>query len=432
MRIITRFACALLVLILPAASWAADLSGQSRTYLQYREATDSTKLLPLYEYLDFRAGDKSETFLFHFGGWYRYDLKDESFGKDKSTGDLQYAYIRYRSAKNNAYANLGRFVVNQGVAAEHLDGAAAGTDLWGGFEISAYGGIPFEPDLDTRSGDSLYGGRISQGLDGLYRVGLSYLKEKNDSIDYRKEEGVDLWFRPLNSAELVGSMLYNASTSANALTSLYLTLGPFKNLTLRTQYMAVSYKDYFTTTTLNTLSAFLFSTPSTTGPLDPNEKLALVGEEASLSFGKTNISVDYKKYDYDIAGSADYYGAKIAYTDAQYGSSGLALHRMDGETKDRQYSEYRLYVSRKIQKVDLTADALMVKYDVEINGVKSAYTVALAGGYALFPKTKVGVDIEYAKNPYYDKDVRAFLKLVYNFDFTSAAPAPPARKKGRN
>jgi hypothetical protein len=428
MRILVRFASALLVLVLPAASWAVDLSGQSRTYLQYREATDSTKLLPLYEYLDFRAGDKSETFSFHFGGWYRYDLKDESFGKDKSTGDLQYAYLRYRSAKNNAYANLGRFVVNQGVASEHLDGAAAGTDLWGGFEISAYGGIPVETDLDSRSGDSVYGGRISQGLDGLYNIGVSYLLEKNDSIEFRKEEGVDLWFRPIAKAELTGTMLYNAITSDNALTSLYLTLGSFGNLTLRTQYMDVSYKDYFTTTTM---SAFLLSTPSTTGPLDPNEKLALIGEEASLSFGKTNISVDYKKYDYDIAGSADYYGAKVAYSDAQYGSSGLSLHRMDGETKDRQYSEYRLYTSRKIQKVDLTADALMVKYDMEINGVKSAYTVALAGGYALSPKTKVGADIEYAKNPYYDKDVRAFLKLVHNFDFTFAAPAPPARKKGR-
>ena len=179
MRILTRFASALLVLVLPAASWAVDLSGQSRTYLQYREATDSTKLLPLYEYLDFRAGDKSETFSFHFGGWYRYDLKDESFGKDKSTGDLQYAYLRYRSAKNNAYANLGRFVVNQGVASEHLDGAAAGTDLWGGFEISAYGGIPVETDFDSRSGDSLYGGSrrpvpdwrfLSSGKERQHRV----------------------------------------------------------------------------------------------------------------------------------------------------------------------------------------------------------------------------------------------------------------------
>ncbi len=424
MRIISRFAYALLILIFPATSWAFDLSGQSTTYLQYREAANSTKLLPLYEYLDFKASDKSETFSFHFGGWYRYDLKNESFGT-KSTGDLQYAHLRFRSAKNNAYANLGRIVVNQGAAAEHLDGAAAGTDLLGGFEMSAFGGIPVETDFDSRTGDSLNGGRISQGLDGLYRIGLSYLHEKNASKDFRKEEGLDLWFRPINGAEILGSMLYNANTSATALTSLYLTLGPFKNLTLRTQYMDISYKDYFTSTTL---SAFLLST---TGPLDPNEKLALIGEEASLALGKTNISVDYKKYNYDIAGSANYYGAKVAYTGGQNDSSGLALHRMDGETKDRQYSEYRLYTSRKIQKIELTVDALMVKYDLPINGVKSAYTAALAGGYALSPKTMVGADIEYAKNPYYDKDVRAFLKLAYKFDFTSTAPAAPAKKKGR-
>ncbi len=428
MKIIVRFAYALLILILPIASWAYDLSGQSRTYLQSREATDTTKLLPLYEYLDFKASDKREMFSFHVGGWYRYDLQDESFGT-KSTGDLQYAYLRYRSPKNNAYANLGRLVVNQGAAAEHLDGAAAGTDLMGGFDISAFGGIPVETDFDTRSGDSLYGGRISQGLDGLYRIGLSSLKEKNDSKDYRKEEGVDLWFRPLNSAELVGSVLYNANTSANALTSLYLTLGPFKNLTLRTQYMDVSYKDYFTTGTMSALQ--LISGGTGTGFLDQNEKLALIGEEVSLSLGKTNVSVDYKKYNYDIAGSADYYGAKVAYSGGQYDHSGLAVHRMDGETKDLQYSEYRIYTSGKFQKINLSADALVVKYDLPVNGVKNAYTAVLAGGYALSPQATVGGDVEYAKNPYYDKDVRAMLKLAYNFDLTSAAPVAPARKKGR-
>jgi len=425
MRIILRFAFALLVLSIPAASWAFDLTGQSTTYLQYREAMDSKKMLPLYEYLDFRVNDKSEAFSFQFGGWYRYDLQEESFGT-QDTGELQYAYLRYRSAKNNAYANLGRIVVNQGVAAERVDGAAAGTDLRGGFEVTAFGGIPVETDFDTRSGDSLYGGRISQGSDGLYRIGLSFLHEKNDSKDFRKEKGLDLWFRPIDSAEILGTVLYNDITAATAQSSAYLTLGPFKNLTFRTQYMDISYKDYFTTTTM---SAFLLTTSG--GPLDPNEKLVLIGEEASLSLGKMNVSADYKKYNYDIAGSADYYGGKIAYTGGQNHSSGLALHRMDGETKDRRYSEYRLYTSGKIQKIKLAADALMVKYDAEINGVRSAYTLVLAGGYALSPKTMVGADLEYAKNPYYDKDVRVFLKLVYNFDFTPAAPAAPAQKKGR-
>ena len=105
---------------------------------------------------------------------------------------------------------------------------------------------------------------------------------------------------------------------------------------------------------------------------------------------------------------------------------------MDGKTKDRQYSEYRVYTSRKIQKVDLTADALMVQYDAPINGVKNAYTAVLAGGYTVSRKTTIGADVEYSKNPYYDKDVRAFLKWVYAFDLTPAAPAAPPQKKGRN
>ncbi len=419
---IYRAVAPVLILLLSASSGALalDVSGQSRTYLQSRETAASTRLLPLYEYLDFRAenfGGKNVTF--HFGGWYRYDLQNESFGGTKQTGDIQYAYLSFRGEKNNAFLNLGRVVVNQGVASEQVDGVSVGADLKLGFGIAAFGGTPVETARDTRSGDSVYGGRISQGRDGLYRIGLSYVLEKNDGTEFRKEEGLDLWFRPISKAEILGSMLYNAITSAKAQTSLYLMLGPFKNLTLRTQYMDMSYKDYFTATTM---SAFRLA-PG--GPLDPNEKLAMIGQEASLSFGKTNITVDYKKYDYDIAGSADYYGAKVAYAGAQNNGGGLAYHRMDGETNDRRYSEYRLYTYRKIRKIDVTADALMVNYDTEINGVKNAYTVALAGGYALSPKTTVGADVEYAKNPYYDKDVRAFLKLVYNFDF---APAAKGRK----
>lgn len=399
---------------------ALDASGQSRTYLQSREAADSSNLLPLYEYLDFRAGNfGGKNLTFHFGGWYRYDLQDESFGGTKNTGDLQYAYLGYRAKKSNAFVNLGRVLVNQGIASEYVDGMSAGADLKLGFGITAFGGLPVETDLDTRTGDSVYGGRISQGREGLYRVGLSYVLEKNDSEDFREEEGLDLWFRPFDKAELLGTMLYNAITSGNAQTSLYLTLGPFKNLALRTQYMDVSYKDYFTATNLDAFQLVsVVSGTTTVGQIDPDENLAMIGEEASLSFGKTKVAVDYNTYDYDIKGSADYYGAKIAYTGDNSGS-GLAYHRMEGETTDLQYTEYRVYTYRKIRKIDVTLDALMVDYDMEINGEKSAFSAALAGAYALSPRTMVGADVEYAKNPYYDKDVRAFLKLVYNFDLAS-------------
>jgi hypothetical protein len=411
---------------------ALDVAGQSRTYLQSRETVDSTRLLPLYEYLDFDAGSfAGKTITFHFGGWYRYDLQNESFGETKDTGDLQYAYLSYRGEKSNSFLNLGRVVVNQGVASEQVDGMAAGADLRWGFGIAAFGGVPLETDSDSRQGDSVYGGRISQGSDGLYRIGVSYLLEKNDSAEFRKEEGVDLWFRPIDKAEILGALLYNAITSATAQTSLYLTLGPFKNLTLRTQYMDTSYKDYFTGTTLNAFQLI----SGNVGEIDPNEKLVLIGEEAAFSFGKANVSVDYKKYGYDIAGSANYYGAGVSYTGAESSGSGLAYHRMDGETADLQYSEYRAYTYRKFGKIDATVDALMINYDTAISGVENAYSIALAGGYPLSPKATLGADVEYQKNPYYDKDVRAFLKLVYNFDFATGnknANADKGKsKKGR-
>jgi hypothetical protein len=431
---IYRIAAPVLILFLsaPSGAYAFGVSGQSRTYLQSRETVDSTRLLPLYEYLDFEAGSLGvDNVTFHFGGWYRYDLGKESFGGTKHTGDLQYAYLSYRDRTSNAFLNLGRVLVNQGVASEQVDGLSAGADLKAGFGIAAFGGSPVETALDSRNGDSVYGGRISQGRDGLYRIGLSYLLEKNDREEFRKEEGVDLWLRPIDSAELLGTLLYNAITSDKAQTSLYLTLGPFRNLVLRTQYTDISYKDYFTSTTT---SAFQF-TPG--GPPNPNEQLVLVGEEAALSFGNLNVSVDYKKHKYDLAGNAKNFGATIGYSGSPGLGGGLAYHRMKGETKDLQYNEYRLYAYGTVRKLNVTADALMVAYDREVNGIKNAYSVALAGGYALSPALLAGADVEYAKNPYYDRDVRGLLKLVYTFDLAPARPAPakaaPAKKgtKGR-
>lgn len=411
----------LFCILFPCAAPAVDFSGQSRTYVQSREAVDSTKLMPFYEYLNFKAENVgSQNVRFHFGGWFRYDLRNESFGS-KSSSDLQYAYLSYRRNKGNSIAKLGRIPVSEGIASELVDGAYMGTDLKAGFSVAAFGGVPVEADFDGGSGDSVYGGRIGHTVPGLYRIGLSALVEKNGSAEFRKEEGMDVWFRPFDKAELLGTVLYNAITSANAQTSLYLTLGPFKNLAFRTQYLDISYKDYFTATTLDAFQLI----SGTTGQIDPDESLAMIGEEASYSFGKTIISVDYNKYDYDIMGSANRYGAKVAHAGAQNSGSGFAYHRMEGEMKDLQYSEYRMYTYRKIREIDVTADALMVNYDMAVSGVKNAFAIALAGRYVLSPKTIVGADIEYAKNPYYDKDVRAFLKLTYNFDLAFGA-------KGRN
>jgi hypothetical protein len=414
MRIVRLSLSLLLVLFFSSVASALEFSGQSSSYLFSRETADQTRLLPFYEYLNFKAEDLgSPNISFHFGGWFRYDLKNESYGT-KSTGDLQYAYLSFKRDKGNAALNLGRLYVNEGVASEQIDGAFGRTDLKGGFTVAAFGGSPVETVFDTRTGDSVYGGRISQGLPELYRIGLSYLLEKNNSADFRKEEGLDLWFRPVNKVELLGMSFYNALTSEWMKHTYYLTLGPFGILSFRTEFTQISYKDYFTnaTTTAFKLDPTL---------IDPQEKVSTVGEEVLFNLGKTTLSADYKKYNYDIAGNADYYGGKLAYAGAQNIGAGLSVHRMDGQTDKLRYYEYRLYGYKKFSKTDITVDLLTVSYDAEINGVKNAYSASLAGGYALSAKARLAADVEYAKDPFFNKDVRGLVKLVYNFDIVPGA-----------
>jgi hypothetical protein len=410
---IFRLTLPVFAMLLPCLSTEAsaiDLSGQSATYLQSRQEFDSTRLMPLYEYLNLNADDLgSKNLSFHFGGWYRHDLRNESFGA-KSTGDLQYAYLGYRADTANAFLNLGRVAVNQGVALEPVDGASAGMDLKYGFGISAFGGVPAETAFDTRTGDSVYGGRISHEVSGIYSIGVSYLRERNDKTDFRKEEGLDLWFRPFDKIELLGATLYNATTSAVARNAYNLILGPFSILTLRTEFTQIQYKDFFTSTTL---SAFQLQ-PG--GPVDPDDKLTTIGEEASLAIGALVFSGDYKKYHYLIEGNANYYGGRLAYTGSSGLGAGATAHRMDGQTDKLRYYEYRAYAYKRFGKTDVTVDLLTVTYDTEINSVKNAYSASLAGGYALTPALKVGADIEYAKNPFFEKDVRGLVKLIYNFD----------------
>ena len=96
--------------------------------------------------------------------------------------------------------------------------------------------------------------------------------------------------------------------------------------------------------------------------------------------------------------------------------AGLSVHRMDGQTDDLKYYEYRLYGYKRFEKIDFTVDLLTVAYDLEINGIKNAYSASLAGGYALSAKARLAADVEYAKDPFFDKDVRGLVKFVYNFD----------------
>ncbi len=396
----------------PAGVWAVDVAGDSRTYLRTRETAAGDNLMPLYEYLNLAVTNAgSEAMSFHVGGWLRYDLQDDTRGKSRNS-DLQYAYLSYRSANDNRILNLGRVMVFEGVAAERVDGLYARTDLAGGFGLSAFGGVPVEVGGDTGGNNVIYGGRLAHQSANLYTFGVSYLKQEKDSQEYREEQGVDILLRPLKKVEILGRSSYNVRTSGWMEHSYFLLLGPFDKLRLHTRASMINYEDYFTAVT----------TPALTfqpgGPIDPREKATTLGEEISYAWSENlSLSVEYRKYDYDIAGGANYYGMRATYSVPDMGSMGLSLHRMDGEASRLQYDVVRIYGSKKIGKIDVVADLFDIMYDAPINGEDNALSASLSGGYNLTEKLKLAADVEYMSNPDYDKDVRAFIKLIYRFAY---------------
>lgn len=397
--------------IWPWSAVAATLDGESRTYFQVKETSQDKHLLPLTEYLDLAVDNLyGENVSFQLGGWVRVDLNDEeSFDNRHNNGDLQTAYLRLRGKTANRMLDAGRVFVNEGVALEQIDGLYGTTGLVWGFSLSAFGGVPVYADFDGRSGDSVFGGRLSHGQVGKYRVGLSYLKEKNDSSDFREEAGVDLWALPVEKVEITGRSSYNDITSGWMEHAYSAALGPFDKLRFVCDADWISYGDYFTS-----LSTSAFDLKA--GSLDPKEKVRSLGISADYPVQENlSVSLNFKNYDYSMAGNANYYGGQVTFTSEETLGGGFSYHRMDGETDRLKYSEYRLYGYKSLGKTGVTADFFAVSYDEEINGEDWVYSAALAVAYELTENLELGTDLNYSHDPDFDHDIRFLLKAHYLF-----------------
>jgi hypothetical protein len=399
----------LLSLLIPATSRAGSLTGNSNTYVQSRQTADGSKIIGGYEYLDFVVQDiGDETISFHTGGWMHYDFRDDELGR-KSPSDLQYSYLSFKSKTDNTVVNLGRVMVFEGVATERVDGAYARTDMMGGFGLSAFGGSPVETNIDEPGNNVIYGARLSQGMTDVYRIGISGLKEEKDSQRYREEGGIDTWVHPMNKVDITGRSSYNDITQGWMEHSYSLMLGPFDKLRLDTTAQWVNYDDYFYASTISALNVF-------NGLLLDDERARILGEEASYGItDNLTFVADFKNFTYELAGHANYYGGKLKYSVAESGGAGIGYHRMEGYTDTLKYNEYRVYGYKKFGKLDVSADAIDVSYISPINNVKDSYSLSLGGQYPLTEAWKIGADVEYSHNPDFNKDTRAFFKLLYHF-----------------
>jgi hypothetical protein len=89
---------------------------------------------------------------------------------------------------------------------------------------------------------------------------------------------------------------------------------------------------------------------------------------------------------------------------------------MEGENSKLRFDEYRVFASKKLGKVDITADFFAVNYDSAINGIKSTYSVSGVLAYAVTDNLKLAADVNYMKDTNFDNAVTGLVKVTYAFD----------------
>ena len=407
--------CALLVSLQIPAN-AASLSGESETIFRMQKIGDRN-LYPLYEYLRISGsndvGEKG-TLSFGAGGWGRVDLGEKS-GDSNPYGDLQYGYVSYGGNKDNLLVNAGRQFIAEGVATERIDGVYLRSDLAAGFGAAAFVGSPVVTQSNFKGGDITYGGRVSQGNPKYYSIGLSALRTDYDSSKIREEEGIDIWARPISQVDLSGRSSYNSITSGWMEHAYTLTVTPLDKLRFVANFSNIYYKDYFYQVTTSALSL-------TNGLLNPKEDVLTLGGSIEYTPMKNlRIVVDYKNYDYEIAGQAQYYGGKVTFSLPASYAAGLSYHRMAGEVDKLKYDEYRIFGSKSFGPASITLDFFDVHYESPINGIQNTYALSAAVGYELTPAWQISADVEFSRTTDNDNAIAGLLKLVYRFDVNFGA-----------
>jgi len=390
-----------------------SFSGESNTIFRMRTTIDKKNIFPAYEYLRLNMTDNRSDgsgVSFYLGAWGRADLADKSTSSS-TDGELQYAYLTYRAPKDNTSVSIGRQFISEGVAAERIDGLYLHNDFEHGIGASAFFGNSVITEPTFQGGAVVYGARISQTDKKYYTVGLSALKsDREDDTQFREEAGLDLWVRPLKQVDVTGRSTYNSLTSGWMENSYAVSYSPQSTLRFGADFSRINFKDYLTSVTTSALSL-------NNSVWNSNNRMTSTGVSANYTAIKNlTVAADIKLYSYDQSGNATYFGGKASYLLPETLVVGGGLHRMDGGEDKLRYTEFRAFASKKISHADLTIDFINVNYDNKINGISNSYAITAAALCEVNRKLKVGADLEYAKNPDFDSEVRALVKAIYTFD----------------
>jgi hypothetical protein len=410
----------LLLVMLPASSFGAQVHFKSDTYLrgfQRDTATESdVTVLPGYEYLQLDAGELEDYGLsVHFYGWGRADLADSNYFDDSTDGKLLYGYLEYRQPANRFSVRFGRQYIFEGVSNEAVDGLRVSSDLGDYFSLSLYGGLPVALDAENgRSGDSIYGGRLSHHFGTKYEVGLSYKDIANDHDTAEKMVGVDLSaYLPANMS-FYGYSAYNNETNGWAEHNYELRI-PIASVQLKPYFQHFAYKDFFGTGA-NAVGPFRNLAKT-------DEALTAYGLDALWQVNSAwNLGAKAKYFDYDQKDNAATFSAQLAWhgEKSQYG--GEIGRTVANKTAGNDYTLVRLFgyceaMAGKYWLDFVSSDVLLAYYDEAIYGKDSSLFISLGTGKHLMNDAlEVKISGDYSRDPYFDNDLKGMLTISYVYD----------------
>lgn len=411
---------ALICLItLPSQSANASAEFQSSTIFRLFQRDNLTgkseSVAPVYEYLQADIGNGNPKGLsLHLYGWGRTDLAGSDFYEDQSDAELLYGYLEYAHPASNLNLRLGRQQIVAGIANDSIDGLSLFSDLGEHFSLSAYGGLPVAfSTIQNRSGDHIYGGRLSHHLRSLYNIGLSYQKIVNDSDRQDQQLGIDSSFGLPANITLSGRSSYNLESNGWGEHS-YEILAPVADFSLRPFFEKYDYRDYFAAGNL---------TPNPFGILTQSrEGVTSYGTDILWhKLSHWDVGAKVKRFTYQVDdNNAAYYAGILTWHGAELTQIGGELGKMQGDTAKTTYTLSRCFFywdqpgGRKASFI--SGDLLYALYDEAIYGEKNSLFASLGVGQRfLKDRLELKLSGDYNSGPDFNSDLRGTLVMNYRF-----------------
>ena len=447
-----KLAC--LATLLTASASAADVTVYSTTIAQqWKQDTpgfDKSNFTTGTEYLGIDATNLgTEKLSMHLYGWGATDFQDQSSLGGKSNGNLTYGYLQYNFDQGNGVVKAGRFIINQGAGNEQLDGITGRTDLRGGFNISAFVGVPVafqnlsnnpQSDISTQQ-NTIFGGRLGLRLGHIGEIGVSYLQDggtANQNLsapgpyDYtRRQAGADLHLAPTAWLDFSGRTVWDEGQHP-------LTPGaPAENRVAEDDYrVSVKLADSLslggTYVERNLFAYFAGSTLPNLFNMNDRGQFKATGASVTWKpLDLVQVVADVRRTDRENYGDTTRAGADLRFNfGTQHVLAGVGYHKVNAfavtfvdpaaQSYSLSHSESRAWVMLVKGNWTASVDGIRLHYadpatNPDLNGKALESELVGSLGYQLTEKLKVSGDLTYEDTPIYQKQVMGLLRIEYRF-----------------